>query len=184
MTAAIGNVTAINDSNMIPAKQVTLGASDTHIGSLGGNTAFINTALTLDTAIYATGDVLADTQPITGAMRVADKTGVLQSLVITDEDDQGIAFDLVFLSGNVSIGTENAAVSITDINSEQILGILSIAATDFIDLGGCRIATKQNIGIIVKPNAGTSDVYVAAISRGAGTYTATGIKIRFGFMQD
>lgn len=159
-------------------------AGELHIGSFGGNTAYIDITLTTDTAIYASGDVLADTQPIANAMRLNNGTGILQSVHLLDEDDQGLALDLIFLSANNTLGTENATVTITDVLARDILGSISFATVDYIDLGGCRIATKTGIGLVVKPETGTRVVYVAAITRGAPTYSATGLKLRLGFLQD
>jgi hypothetical protein len=138
--------------------------------------------LSLDTNIYADGDVLAATQVVSNAVRQDDAIGQLQSIVVIDEDDQGIAFDLVFLSANSSIGTENAAVSITDAAARDILGIVPVAAGDFKDLGGVRLATLTGLSVSLKPATGTNDVYVAAISRGAGTYSASGVKLRIGIV--
>jgi hypothetical protein len=159
-------------------------AGENHIGSVTGLTSYIDVTLSLDTNAYASGDLLADTQVLTNAMRVNDGTGILQSIQVLDEDDQGIAFDLVFLSANNTLGTENSAVSVSDANARDILGLVSIATGDFIDLGGCRIATKTGVGLVVKPASGTRNVYVAAISRGTGTYTASGVRLRLGFLQD
>lgn len=154
---------------------------ESHFGEVATPRSFIDVTLTLDTSAYATGDVLADTQVVSNAMRVADGLGTLQSIVVLDEDDQGIAFDVVFLSANVSLGTENAAVSITDANARNWLGLVSIAGGDYVDLGGSRVAVKMNLGLVVKPATGTRDLYVGAIGRGTATYTAAGIKLRLGF---
>lgn len=151
---------------------------------VGGYTGFVDVTLSLDTSVYASGDVMADTQVVTNAVRVADGTGVLQSILVLDEDDQGLAFDLIFIQDNVSLGTENAAPSITDAHARSILGLVSIASADFIDLGGARIATKTGLGLVVKPTSGTRNIYVAAITRGAPTHTASGVRLRLGFLQD
>ena len=163
---------------------VLVGADGSNGGSVGGFTAYVDVTLSLDTAAYAADDLMADTQVVANAMRVNDGTGVLQSVVVLDEDDQGTGFDLVFLSANNSLGSENAAVSVTDAGARDILGLISIAASDFTDLGGCRIATRTGIGLVVKPAAGTRNLYVAAITRGAPTYTAAGVRLRLGFLQD
>lgn len=144
----------------------------------------VDVTLSLDTSIYASGDVMADTQVVTGAMRVADGTGTLSSIVVFDEDDQGIAFDLVFFSANRALGTENSAPNISDANARDVLGIVSIAGGDFIDLGGVKIANKVNVGLPVRPATGTADIYVGAITRGTPTYTASGVRLRLGFTQD
>lgn len=144
---------------------------------------WVDVALSLDTVAYAAGDVLADTQVVASAVRATDALGVLQSVLVLDEDDQAAAFDIYFLSANVSMGTENAAPSITDVNARNLLGVVNVAASDYADLGGCRVAFKPNIGMIVKPASGTSDVYVAAVNgSGTPTYTAAGLRLRLGFL--
>lgn len=150
----------------------------------GGKTKTVEVIFSLDTNAYAAGDVLADTQIIPGAMRMRDLTGVLSGFTLIDEDDQGIELDVVVLSGNVSIGTENAAPSITDASARQILGILNVSSTDWKDLGGVKIATVRNVNLPVKPSEQTQDLYVALITRGTPTHTGNGICGRFHFFQD
>jgi hypothetical protein len=88
-----------------------------------------------DTAAIVTGDVLADTQVLSGALRTPDGFALLTDIVITDGDDQGSAIDLVFFRANTSLGTENSAPDITDSEAVDILGCISIVAGDYIDLG-------------------------------------------------
>jgi hypothetical protein len=141
-------------------------------------------ALSLDTAAYADGDVLADTQAFTSVARAADVGFVLQSVVLLDKDDQGMGVDLFFLSANNSLGTENAAPSISDANAEAIQGWVGIGSADWYDLGGARVAQRNNINLPLVPASGTTTLYVAAISRGTGTYTASGITVRLGVQRD
>lgn len=149
-----------------------------------GYLSYIDVTLSVDTSIYADGDLLADTQVVTSAMRTADALGVLKSVVLVDEDDQGVALDLVFMSSSATLGTENSAPTVSDANARNTLGFVSIATGDYIDLGGVRVATKRDLNLVVKPATGTSNLYVAAITRGGTpTYTASGLKLRLGFEQ-
>lgn len=144
----------------------------------------VEVTLTPDTSQVVDGDLAADTQVVTGAMRAPNYKGILQSVHALDEDDQGVAIDLVWLDANVSLGTENSAVAITDANARSILGITRIGSGDWIDLGGSRSATLTGLGLVVKPATDTPNLYVAAIVRGTATYTAAGLKLRIGFLQD
>jgi hypothetical protein len=152
------------------------------VGTPSGNVDF---TLTLDTNVYASGDVLAATQAAADVFRLAGVTATLQSIILNDKDDQGGALDLVFLRSNVSIGTENAAVSITDANADEIIGIVSIETGDWKDLGGCRVATicDSRVGFLLNATSGTS-LYLAAISRDAKTYSANGITGHLGLVRD
>lgn len=136
----------------------------------------------LDTLIYAAGDVLFDTTILPGIMPLVGGSLELRSIEVLDENDQGIALDVVFLDSLVSLGTFNVAPSITAAQARAILGIVSVPAANFIDLGPARVATVQNIGLVLKALANAQDLYVAAITRGGTpTYTAAGLKLKFGF---
>jgi hypothetical protein len=137
--------------------------------------------LSLDTAQYASGEVLADTQELTDAVRVQGGTGVIHSILVQDDDDQGAALDIIILDANTSIGTENSAVTMAD--NDNILGSVSVLASDYVDMANSQHACLTNVGIVVKSKTDQS-LFVAAVSRGTGTYTASGITLRFGILQD
>lgn len=144
----------------------------------------VDVTLSLDTSAYTAGDVLADTQAVSNAMRIINGNGLLNSVIVIDEDDQNQPLDLVFLSANVSLGTENAAASITDANARNILGIVRINSYDWIGLGGVGIATITGLTLGLQAASGTPDIYIAAITRGAPTHTASGIRIRLNIITD
>ncbi|KPJ71938.1 MAG: hypothetical protein AMS14_08815 [Planctomycetes bacterium DG_20] len=153
--------------------------------------ALVDVVLTLDVNAYAQHDVLADTQEVPDCLRGAG-TGILQSVTLIDYDDNARAIDLIFLSDNKSIGTENAAVSVSDANAAFILGVVRIAAADYIDMVNAQFAMKAgaDCGFVVWSDgvAAGSDrsIWVAAVYRDAtgDTYTAAGIKLRIGILQD
>lgn len=140
--------------------------------------------LTSDTAQYASGDVLNATQEITGVCRAGHPVA-LWSLALLDKDDQGAALDVYFLRSNVSIGTENAAAAITDAVADEIQTIVSIAATDYADLGSSQFAVKNasdaGMGVVLFPDGGES-VFVATETGGTPLYTANGLTLKLGFL--
>lgn len=142
--------------------------------------------LSLDTNIYASGDVLADTQELPESFCVSGGQAVLQSIALLDEDDQAGALDLVFLRSNVSIGTENDPLNISDAAAREILSIVRFVAGDYIDLVNSQLAMKATgdygMGTLLEPTTGTS-LYVAAISRDTKTYTAGGIILKIGLLR-
>jgi hypothetical protein len=166
------------------ANNSAVDASDVDPFPVRGNKVFVQITLSLPTAAMSADRVMADTQAITNAMRAANATGTLLSVSVIDRDDQGVPFDILFLSANVSLGTENAAPSISDANAGNYLGRVQIAAGDYIDLGGVRVADRAALGIGLRPASGTRDVYFATITRGAPTYTASGVDIVFCIDQD
>ncbi len=157
-------------------------AGEFHTGQVGGEATVVDVVLSMNAAANHANDVLADTQEIASAMRVDGGTGVLHSIVVQDDDDNGGAIDIVILDTNTTIGTENAAVSMAD--NDDILGTVSVAASDFVDMINSQHATMSNVGIVVKSLAASKSLYVAVIMRDAGTVTASGMTLRFGFLLD
>ncbi len=152
---------------------------------VNGASVLLDVDLTLDTNIYASGDVLADTQIVSGAFRVGDGTGILQNMTVIDSDDQGAAFDVYFLSSNVSMGTENAGPSISDANAKSIVSRVQVGTGDYYDLGGVKIAEVTGLARVLMATSGTKDLYVAVVNgTGTPTYTATGVRLRLGILQD
>lgn len=147
-------------------------------------TKLIALTLSLNTSQYASGDVLAATQELAAAVRVPAGTGIIQSIQLLDKDDQGGALDLVFLQTNVALGTENSAISITDTNAAFIIGIVEITAADYVDLVASQLVTKTNVGLAIEAAAGSTSIYVAAASRDTKTYSAAGITLLIGILQD
>lgn len=152
-------------------------------GNTGGFTGFTEINMTLDTAIYASGDVLTDTATLGVILRSSGGTGIIHSITLLDEDHQGQPLDIVFFRTNVSLGTKNAAVSISDANAREILGVVRIESSDYVDLVNSYVATKTNLGIGVKGD-GIDQIYVSMISRGTGTYTSAGISLMTTVLQD
>lgn len=167
---ADGAATLVEDAAPLPVR----GASDV-----------IVVTLSTDTSAYADGDVLADTQAISNAVRANGGRAILQDVTILDKDDQGAAMDLVFLNANNSLGTENAAPNISDTNAEAIDGFVSIATTDYIDLGGCKVACVKNIGLMLEATGASTTLYIGAITRGGTpTYSASGLIVKLKLLWD
>jgi hypothetical protein len=157
-----------------------LAAGTNVIGKVRGTSDLIDVTLSLDTSAYASGDVLAATQEVANAVAANGGKAVLHSVTVLDKDDQGQALDLVFLRTNVSLGTENAAVSITDADAEEILGVVQVTAGDYLDFGANRVATMPSVGLVLEAGAASTSLYLAAVSKGTGTYSASGIVVKLG----
>ena len=151
--------------------------------SIGGNIVMADVTLSVTTGIHASGDVLADVQEVTRALHCAGGSGYIESLVVVDGDDQGAAMDVIFFDGTATLGTENSAVSITDANAAKIIGIVSVLASDYVDLINSKVAFKEKLGILVDLSTGTS-IYVGTVTRGTPTHSASGITLRIGIVQD
>jgi hypothetical protein len=122
----------------------------------------------LDTSAYTANDVLFATT----AVPCKVSSGKIRGVEIIDKDDVGEAAKLIFLRSNVALGTFNAAPSISDANSEEIIAETA-TITAALDLGGTRSGfLAMEIPFNVEPS-GT--LYVAGITTTALTHTAGGV---------
>lgn len=163
-----------------------LPAGTAYVGQTGPALREVAITFTLDTSIYAANDVLADSQILASVVSASDANGYLVGVQILDEDDQAAAaMTMYLLSANVTLGTENNAISISDANARNIIGVIDFAVGDWKDLINSKLAFKgagnAPLPIAITPVAGSDDIYVALVTGGTPTQTASGITGRFWF---
>jgi len=124
---------------------------------------------TCDTLIYAAGDVIFDRTALSiGSDRVS--RGKVKFVGLVDKDDTGVAMDIYLLKADVAFGTANATPSITDANAENIIGYVTVTPSK--DLGGVDFG---EVGCNIPFDITGSTLYVAAVTAGTPTYTASGL---------
>jgi hypothetical protein len=139
---------------------------------------------TCDVNAYASGDLIFDSTAIAAAVRKVGGTAILQSVTLIDKDDQGVALTLIFANAATDFGTLNAAPDPDDDEAATVIGHVPIAATDYVDLGGAKVACIRNLGLLVQAGAATTSLYVAAINgTGTPTYTAAGLVLQIGLLR-
>lgn len=151
------------------------------LGAVSVNSDVVDVTLSLDTSAYADGDLLADVQKIDNILGQKG-SGTIVSVTVIDEDDQGQGFDLFFTGDDTSWGTENSALAVADAQIREVQAVVNVASGDYTDLVNGQVAFKNNINALVK--ASSDGLYVAAVSRGTGTYTASGLKLKIGIIRD
>ena len=142
---------------------------------------------TIETSTIDAHDVLFNPIEIPNAVAVNDGTSILQSICLIDQTDTsvdaGVAIDLVFTQDDTVLGSLDAAVSGADSVLDGILGIISI--TNYADMINGQVATKNNIGLILKGASSSKSVYVGGVVREAGTARAAdAIDLRIGVIKD
>jgi hypothetical protein len=159
-------------------------ATGSYVNSVGLGDV-LDVTLSADTSAMADNDVIAAPQEVTGFFRLPGGRGFVQTIRLLDEDLQTQDIDILFLDATGSIGAENAAFAPTDAVARTILGSVSFVAADYITSSNNSMATKSNLGLMLKCASGTTSVWVAAICRsGTPTYTASGLKLKVGVMWD
>ena len=124
----------------------------------------------VDTNAYAANDVLFDSTAVSlSSSTFGPARGTILSASILDRADTAEqTIRLFFLRSNVSLGTINDPINITDDNAAEIIGTASV--TTNIDLIGSRMGEAQSIVIPFELNDQT--LYVAATTGGTPTFTA------------
>lgn len=169
------------------AAGASIPAGANFIGVVGPDHFEVTLTATVQAAAFGAGDILFDRTALANAMRDIDANGRLEQITAVDRADQTAAdMQLVFLSADVSLGTANSAPSISDDNASSIIGIVTIPAASWIDVGGAKIATvnlsNAGLPLVCTPATGTRTVYVAGITQGTPTYAATtDLRFRFWF---
>lgn len=160
-------------------------ASDQTVLLVGSSDVVVTVTPTVDTSAYASGDLLFDSAEIANAVRANAGLAVLQSITILDKADQGVAFTLIFANAATDFGTANSAPDPDDTEAATVIGIVRVAAADYIDLGASKVATITNIGLLCKAGAATTSLYVAGINgTGTPTYGAAGdLVLQLGFVR-
>ena len=130
-------------------------------------------------------EIIFDNEKISNLVATKGGSCILQSVVLVDDDDNGAPIDLVFFSKSSSLGTEGSVISAADgAVPDAILGVVRI--TNYIDGVLWKVGHKQNIGMVLKAESDSRDIYVAAVNRNASnkTWTASGLLLKFGVIQD
>lgn len=182
--AAVASSSSAGSHTSLLKKLIAQGEATDPVAVVAYSTLYTVT-LSTDTAPYAAGDLLADSQVLTNITRANNSTGVITSLLMIDKADQKVAMTIYFLSANVSMGSENAAPSISDPSSLEIIGMVDIATSDWKDLGGTAVARPSFQPFNIRPATGTRDVYIAAVNgSGTPTFAADSLVARISVYQD
>lgn len=138
----------------------------------------------LDTSAYASGDVLFVSTAISGVTRANDLRAALMSMTVCDKSDQKPAFTIYFAQTNVTAGTINTAPSISDADTDKILGYVSVAAADWKDLGGADVVCYKGINLLLESVSGATSVYAfAVLDAGTPTFAASDLVFKLGVVQ-
>ena len=113
-------------------------------------------------------------------------TAIIQSIVILDDDDNGQPLDIVFMdtTGLLDASDDATVIDAADgVIPDAILGVVSV--TNYFDGVLWQVGQKDSIGLTIKSASTTRSVYISAINRGStSTWTAAGLRLKIGYIQD
>jgi hypothetical protein len=159
-------------------------SGEAHIGQTGGATVVLTNTPVITTTAYTAGDQVGAKFTLTNALRISSGTGAIVSLSLVDLGNQKAALDLIIFDADFTAGTDNAAWAWNTADYNKVLGVISIAAADYVTIGGEAIATKRGLSLLVAAN-GTANLYGVLVTSGTPTYTSTtDLRLRLGLIQD
>lgn len=161
-TVRAGNTVQITDGDGNP------------VGASAGE--FIHTLTpTLDAAVnYAAGDVIGGIQTIADAVLVAGGKLKLESVHVRDKAGQAPALRLYFFSATPAAGTytDNAPLVWGAGDAANQVGVVDIAAANYITLAGVSAQTLSGIGQV--HFAAATSLFVLVAANGAYNAAALG----------
>ena len=146
---------------------------------------------TMNTGGTDAGDIAAAPEALPLCRPIGDsKAGaglILEIIFVIDKDDVASGdWTLYLFSSSVTLAAEDAAFAITDAEAAVMLGP-PIDLASWTDLGGVKVSamsdtTLQNMGRILKSEAGGRDIYASLVDEAGVTSTASGLVLRLGLI--
>lgn len=139
--------------------------------------------LTASATTFADGDVVCSTYELALVSALHPDSSVLRGRIVAfrllDEDARSFQRDVFFMKTNVSLGTVDSAVSISDADAREIIGHGSVSS--FTSL----VNSQQGDAYFVAPipfELATKYLYIGMVARStpAGASTAAGMRFKLG----
>jgi hypothetical protein len=134
---------------------------------------------TLDTAAYATGDILFGLTVISGVASANGRPCVIRSMTVIDSASQSQALEVhIFNTNSITIGALNSVWNVSALDMSKRAGVVAAYIGSYITYSGYTIAENLvDMEIDCAPDTGSSDIYIAGRINGAATYVANSLRI-------
>ena len=120
--------------------------------------------------------VMCATQTISNLFAVAGVPAKITNATLIDEDDQVFGCVAYFPKTNVSFGSENASLSISDANAREMRRKLPFAQALADDMGGAKVWSLDYLDLTIFPESSSATdgyvmVYLKEAPSGNPTFT-------------
>jgi hypothetical protein len=135
----------------------------------------------VDTAAYATGDLLFVPIEVPNAVLNTKGLAYLRTLLVLDAANQKSAIDLLIFDRDPgSLGTLNNAIDISETQMSYLVALYSVAAADYVTAKATTNAVATKIPNLMLPaKAQSKSFWLAGVSRGSPDYVAaTDLRIK------
>ena len=134
-------------------------------------TAVVSATPTLDTSAYASGDCLHTA--VIQFVGIPDGIGFIDKMIVVDADLQSVALELWLFSATVTPAAANAAHSISDAHAALCVGVISSGPYYASALNSVSVAK----GVALPFKCAATTLFGILVTRGAPTYTASGLTV-------
>lgn len=146
------------------------------------------TPATLSTTGHVDGDCIGTKLTFTNAAREAGGSGVVNSVMLYDLNNVGVAVELVLFNTNTSgstVFTDNAALDIADGDMDKIMGWTAIDTFSAFNDTQIGIPTPaDHINFPFQCASTSRDIYGVMVGTASATYSATAdLGVRLGIVQ-
>jgi len=155
---------------------------------VGAYSVILTATPAIDTSAYANGDLVGSSEialsPAVLASGLRPSSGVIQSVIIVDEDAQEISLDVYFFDTELvnTTFTDNAAFAPADADLDFLIGVAAV--TDWKSQSSNSVGQELNLAMPFELAAGQTTLYAVLVTRGAPTYAAAGLTLRVAILQD
>ena len=135
-------------------------------------------------ATYSTGDLMKEAKSIVGAVAEKNSCSILQSITAIDTSDTGGAIYLIITDSSQDLGTVGSAVNAADAAADNSMAI--VALSNWVDIGGAKVCSKGNIGLVCKPESNSVKLYYGVVNSSGGDIvigSGEDIIFQFGFVR-
>jgi hypothetical protein len=143
--------------------------------------------ITVSTAgAYAPGNVVGGKITLSGALRAANSTGILQSILVKDNANQKAPLTMLLFNDNpTATFTDRAACPDLTADMGKIIRKINIAAADYETIGTIAIADISAIAKMLVAGSASGDLWLVNVTTGSPTYgAASDLQIQLGVPQD
>lgn len=186
MTGSHAEVVALAANSGIDVGDVTLTASEVHIGEVGSKGVTVTVTPTLTVAgAYTAGDFVGTStaaMTFAGCARVNAGTGCIVSAVLIDKAVQSAACELwLFDTTPAGLPNDNAAFTLTD--QVTLVGVIPFSTYYANALNSAAMGANLPIQFSCV-GAAVKDLYGVLVTRGAPTYATGDVTVRLQIIQD
>lgn len=181
-SAAIGKLAANSGVDIGDVDVTSISAGENHLGAVGGNSTQIDVTVAAAAAAYSSGDMVGAELTIADIARINGGTGKITGVTVIDYGAQSVAAEIWITDTAITEPADNAAWSISDADAAKVVTVIPI--TSYYASALNSVSPNGNLSIPFKCTGAVNDLYMCFVSRGAPTYIANGIIIRFFVDQD